>query len=151
PWSVLPLASPGPHGDGSVPNVLLDAAAPPESFSPDTPSVPERSLEQDAVTSATARTPAARCPILSTFIGRTPFTGRRGGKWCFGQAGDGVRGWSAATGDPLVRRETGYCELSRPRLTGVARRRGKSARDGAASAEVGLAAVQRDRRPGEVA
>src|SRR5690606_35323377 len=103
-----PLASPGPHGDGSVPNVELLAALsePPAAV----PSVPERSLAQDEVTSATARAPAARRPILSTLLLPYSFPlspAARGG------------GWGVASGEgsvvrsPMCGHRGGACALDR--------------------------------------
>src|SRR5690606_40435717 len=112
PWSVAPLASPGPHGDGSVPNVeLLEALSEPPAA---VPSVPERSLAQDAVTSATARAPAARRPILSTFIRSysfhlSPAARAAGGGWR--QAGGRLCGhrWAVTKEVSALERGIGTC------------------------------------------
>src|SRR5262245_64928567 len=73
PWSVAPLASPGPHGDGSVPK--WSVAAPSACVVPDRePSspvaeglLPRSELHEAATTSATAKPlPMRRDQLLPT-------------------------------------------------------------------------------------
>src|SRR6516165_8653824 len=94
PWSVAPLADPGPHGDARVPNMFAAGAAvvppPPPVVAVVDEDEPRLLLHAPAAKAPTAATPSRRTmvlcrtmgsPLLIALVGGSDFPARKLAAW----------------------------------------------------------------------